>query len=770
LKLLIDNQDGRGLVDYTACVCAEGPLRIVRKLNEITYCSMTLDVVSNGMSAPLRRARVIVTSDKGPILFTGFAVSEPEQVYAGEDLRGSCFLLRIDAASDEWLLDSQATEAGGVGLEGTAGQLIRTLTQRTGVNVVDASEIASGATLGMFTPETTKPWSVNAGRAAGAGYAAYRVLGGSLELNPVGSEVHVLSATKSGLDLSSLRAEQLKPLVNDIAVSGGMEAEAYVKEIFYGDGTTQNFALSSRPFRMTSSTLVEDHFDMPTFDTQVWSVVDSGSRLDLSGVGLQMSGGDGSDGQTFIKLVDPVEVGGTLVAEAGNVRLRAGSDGVLCGFYTGGITRAECFVGFSVKGSAGLREVVALVKGVEVGTPFTFQVGHVYTFRLRMHCTDVQRVLQSYAVMVGQAVQTFGGGLVDAPMQVVFEVQDLGLASNTVAAVLYDGAVASSPARCTFALANSIQLLGSIGSITLQRDGTVWMVSTHADGTVSTRIEGAPGEGADFRIDSAGGITFFTGRVPAPGELVTVNYRAARRSIARLQSAGSVVKETAGGLPGVSAWRGKVLSPPTRSVVDCENAASALLAVATNRGAAFAGRCEAINPQESADIWPGDMLAIDTGAQQMSVIVREVEIEDGNADPEIVRYKILFANEWAKSVSMKLSSSIASDAVVPTSPTTVAGDVLANLQGLQVTSLTKSALQIDAGVIAPEGGGFEVRRRDWAFGTGVDQDLVLRSPVRSFSIPREGQQERYFVRMYDGSNPPKYSRFSSAVFTNVPME
>jgi len=51
----------------------------------------------------------------------------------------------------------------------------------------------------------------------------------------------------------------------------------------------------------------------------------------------------------------------------------------------------------------------------------------------------------------------------------------------------------------------------------------------------------------------------------------------------------------------------------------------------------------------------------------------------------------------------------------------------------------------------------------------VDQDLVLRSPVRGFSIPREAQVEHYYVRMYDGSTPPKYSRFSSAVFTDLPV-
>jgi hypothetical protein len=63
-----------------------------------------------------------------------------------------------------------------------------------------------------------------------------------------------------------------------------------------------------------------------------------------------------------------------------------------------------------------------------------------------------------------------------------------------------------------------------------------------------------------------------------------------------------------------------------------------------------------------------------------------------------------------------------------------------------------------------------VRRSDGQFGVGVDAaDLVLRSPVRSFTVPRAAQVERFYVRMYDGSSPPLYSRFSSAVFVNWPV-
>ncbi len=110
------------------------------------------------------------------------------------------------------------------------------------------------------------------------------------------------------------------------------------------------------------------------------------------------------------------------------------------------------------------------------------------------------------------------------------------------------------------------------------------------------------------------------------------------------------------------------------------------------------------------------------------------------------------------------------DAVLPQTASSAPGEVLANLQQLTISALTETALQVDAGTAPPAGGGFEVRRKDWEFGAAVDPaDLVLRSPVRGLSIPRAAQVERFYVRMYDASTPPVYSRFSSAVFVNWPV-
>jgi hypothetical protein len=379
----------------------------------------------------------------------------------------------------------------------------------------------------------------------------------------------------------------------------------------------------------------------------------------------------------------------------------------------------------------------------------------------------MQRVLQTYYARVDGVIQAFGGGLVASPMALVFDLQDLGNAANIPATVLYDGAVTSSPARCTFVAVDSVELTGSMGFCTVTQTGSAWVVSTLPGGATETRLIGVAGEGVDCRISTAGIVTFFAGRIPVAGELVTALYRTRDRAVARLQDAASVATEAAGGMPGTARWLGKVLKPLARCGADCESAAQAVLSFASSRAAAIAGSYEAINP--TADVWPGDVLSITANSQTLNVVVRQVTIANGNAVPELLTYRIAFANDWAEGLGMTLSEVIAPDSYLPPTALSAPGAVLADLQQLAVVTASGTALQLDAGTDPPTSGGFEVRLRDWDFGPGVDQNLVLRSPVRSFSIPRSAQVERYYVRMYDASTPPLYSRLSSAVFTDLPV-
>jgi len=795
MKITIDNLDGLEPQDYTYAVPANAKggssLTVQRGLNVPTRCSVEIVVGAEGLAVPARHARVVVTSKSGATLFTGYVATEPVREYVSETTAGITYRARVTAVSDEWLLDklgSGAGERSPVLLPLNARSLLTTLTERVQVGGSTGISVASGGAavpMGAFAVRATAPWSENAGAAAGAAYTGYRALGGVVTLTPAASVTHALSDADGTLNIAELTTAAVRELANDVTVSGEVEPAAYITECFEGDGTTTVFELSQAAFRngAAARALLRDSFDEAVIDPSQWSVADPGSHFSLTSAGLTMNGGTGVDGQTTVTALDAIEMGGSIVAQLGGVKLAAASDGMLAGFYEGTSVLANCFAGFRVRQTTssdsgvpvGVTGIVPVVNGAEVGTVFAPTAGHTYTLRVRLHCVEMQRVMQRYYCRVDGVVQSFGASSgVNAPMDVVFELVDEGSASNTPATVLYDSAavggvsaIAGTPATTTFVVANAVSLFGSIASVSVTRPGSMWVVSTLPSGSLQTRLVGVAGQGLDCEATygtsagAAGRVTFFAGRVPVAGERVSVMYRGSQRAVARLEDTASVAGEAAGGAPGTCRWLGKVLQPVARSSADCESAAQAILAFATSRAAAVAGEYSCVNPAD--DIWPGDVLAVTSAGVTTSLLVRGVTVSDGAAG---LKYEIKFANdwatEWADGMGLRLSEAIAADAVLPQ---TASGAVLASLQQLAVTTLSGSVLGIDAGVSPPMGGGFEVRRVDEQFGVGVDAaDLVLRSPVRNFSIPRAAQGERFYVRMYDGSGV--YSRFSSAVFVN----
>ncbi|MBB5057241.1 hypothetical protein HDF16_001926 [Granulicella aggregans] len=794
MTLTIDNLTGLGPLDYTAAIAADTPFALTRTLNAPSILTGILHL--NAMPTPSRRARLTLTSDNGTTLFTGYIATEPAAIYAGDTTTGPVFRYKISAVSDEWLLDKQPLPYLGTTLAAPAGTALRALTARVEPGLFTTSGVAAGRAIGVFSPSSSATWSENAGTLANAAYSAYRVVAGALSFQPAGNSTHALNFDSSfdgggTASFAALNLGQVKELANDVTLSGDIEPAAYISETFAGDGVTTIFQLSEAPFRATAAaarTPVADTFDESVINPQIWSVADPGSHLTLGAGGLTLNGGNGIDGQTTLSALDPVEIAGSLLLEAGGLTLSGANQGVLCGLFNGPVSVVNCFAGYNIRNSSGTTLLTPLINGVEVGTTFTIAAGHTYTLRVRLNCPEQQRLLQTYYCMVDGIVESFGAGATPSPASLVFDILDTGTASNTPATILYDGSTAapitSTPASCIFAAVDCAQLFGSIAYIRVTRPSSAFIVSTLPSGTKQSRLIGVAGEGTDCTLDAAGKITFFAGQIPVAGETFTVTYRNRQRSVTRIQNATSVASEAAatsgtasGPVSGIARWIGKVLKPAARSTADLEAAAQALLAFATSHSAALAGTYTSINPQQTGagngDIWPGDVLALTQNGTTTSVIVRKVEIDRSPAFPELLTYKIAFANDWAEALGLTLSESIAADAILSTAPTTIAqltaGTVLPNLPQLQLTSATSTALQIDAGLTPPSGGGFEVRRRDNAFGPSIAQDLVLRSPVRSFSIPRAAQLEKYYVRMYDASTPPLYSRFSSAIFINLPI-
>ena len=147
-------------------------------------------------------------------------------------------------------------------------------------------------------------------------------------------------------------------------------------------------------------------------------------------------------------------------------------------------------------------------------------------------------------------------------------------------------------------------------------------------------------------------------------------------------------------------------------------------------------------------------------------MVRAVKLTYRASLPDVVDYEINFANDWASDLAIKTSSSVPDDAWLPAP---VSPHYLANLNGLTVVDVSGQAITIHTGTTAPAGGGFEIRRRDNCFMAATDADLVIRSSQPTMSFSRFSVCDRFYVRAFDGQNPPNYSEFSAALIFNLPL-
>jgi hypothetical protein len=231
-------------------------------------------------------------------------------------------------------------------------------------------------------------------------------------------------------------------------------------------------------------------------------------------------------------------------------------------------------------------------------------------------------------------------------------------------------------------------------------------------------------------------------------------------------------------MPATAVWMGTVTKPAARSSVDCRNAAQALVTAAASVSAAWSGRYRTSNaalaqgPGGFRDVWPGDALGLNAPSLPIAageagltaqVVIRQVSLTYTASVPDVVAYDMQFSNDWANDLSVKTSGTVPADAWLPAA---IGPTYLANLNGLTVTAVTSLAVSVQTNATPPVGGGFEVRRRDFAFQAGQDADLVLRSMVGNFDIPRATEADRFYVRMYDGAMPPNYSEFSAMVAVN----
>jgi hypothetical protein len=769
MKITIQGQN------YTAALDAARQLTIERKINEPSVCELWLSLPANGgLAAPARFQSLVVTGDDETTYFTGYIAVSPLPEYSGMSLEGPRYRIAIQAVSDEILLDQLLMPSSSGIAEKTAGTLLAALVAHTGSAALSAPTIPLNTVVGAFTPEPGASWSRSAGQAAGMVRAAYRALSGALTLSPVQTTVHPLNETDGSLSLKNLTftASVNRALANDVTVCGENEPVANVTEYFLGDGVTTEFNLAADPFFPATalSTVISELFNEPQINATVWGNAGGLGYITIGPSGLTINGGNGIDGETVLTWIDPIEMGGTLLLETVGVMLAPGSTGILAGFFASLMTASNCIAGLQATALTGTGAVTLqpIVQGSPAGSTFALNPANQYTLRVRVHCPESNRLQAVYYSFGDSGLVAAGEGGTIAPGKIQIEIQEFVNGVGATPVTVYDGAITYLPGVCFVAPASSVNLIGTMRAVNLTNLGSGWVVSTQPAGGAFTRRVGTTAEAAECHLERTGKLTFYTGSTPVAGEQIAASYRTVGRAVGRAVNSASQAALAAAGSPSVATWIGSVTRPPARCSADCRNAALVMEQAAASVSALWSGTYNGNRMSFAADVWPGDALLLNAPSTSLNaqVVVRTVKVTYSASYPDLVNYEIAFANDWADDLAIKTSTTVPANTWLPAA---IAPTMLANLDWLTVTALSGSTVTVNTGVTPPSGGGFEVRLRDFVFMPGEDPTLVLRGSETNLTFSRVSASDRFYIRMYDGSTPPNYSEFSTALFINLPL-
>jgi hypothetical protein len=776
MKLTIDNLDGFGPRDYTACIDQLHAPRVLRRLNK--PAELRLSLLANGPDfiVPVNGARLILGRTNGTDVFTGYLASAPDFEYLGWSERGPCYRYNLVVASDELLLDRKTIPERHPFVARGAGDALRQLTEDLLPGAFNTSGVQSLDPIAWYSCDRRKRWSEHAGEIALQARASYRVLSGKLTFAPAGSTVHEIDESQNNFSQDALTLQVVDERLNDLIVIGRVEPQAHVKDYFVGDGLSLRFYLSQPPFTRSNRVLLEEEYRGSSFDPTRWVVSDPAAVMTVSGGKLGVSGGTGAYGQTILRFAEKIELGGALVLQHGDVTFSSGSDGVLGGLYPGEISATGCLAGFHVRSSGSATNIQALVSGMATGPIIVAQSSHHYVLTSRFYASEVYRRRQIFHSSLHPAGSGRGGEDVPSDVRLVLEVHDIDPANPGSmvgpSTVLFDGTLAVAPGCCTYALVNAASMHCALTFTRIIRAPDAEVRSALPGQPYRTRLVGALSDGAECRVSTEPALQFFPQYVPAPNEQIVVRYRGSGQALARTTNPNDVL---ARGLDdGVRAAVRQVKSPAARTSADCENAGLALLEDSAELS--WLGEYRTWNDFLSPgtlDIFPGDLVNIKVPSRGASFkgIVREMEIEIADFQSEHSRYKLTFSGEASQSLAFEFETAplVRTSDVVPGELGSVDANLPPDLTAAEVTQVSSTSVTIDAGSPPPFGGEIEVRTSDSSWGLENDRNLLGRFATQSFSVPRLGRIQTYFLRQYDGSTPPRYSRYSAALHLDFPL-
>jgi hypothetical protein len=771
MKFTIDNNDNRGPQDYTPYLDATALPKITRKLNRAWQLTAALASADTNFVLPASGGRVILQRNDGYKLFTGYLTASPQQQPVGYGQNARAWRCLLLAQDDSWLLERNALAVRPPFAWRSVGDALRTITNDVLPGVLDTSGVQDFAEVYQYATNAQKGWSEHAQELALMVGGSYTVQDGKLTFQPLGQQNFSINENDANFLPDGFLVTNPDLLRNDVTMFGELEPELYVRNYFLGDGLTLNFGLSSEPYAATTTTLFQENYLGPGLTPTLWVLSDPNHTVSVQSGTLQLNG------PGTLRFVEQVEQAGGLRLQHGQVSFNAPSQGTVGGIYNGGVGDANCLAGFRVTPNGTNSNLQALVNGAPVGSVITTTPGHLYAFATELLANEAHRVHQGYYSSAHGPYNQRGGDAIGAGVRFVLSVHDVDPNNpGTLAApatVLYDDVQWNTPSFGTYAVVDGGSLHFDLSFTRATETAAAEVRSMKTGASFRTRLTGALADGGECYVTSSGNLHFYPPYPPDPSEQIVAAYRSSGRAIARVQDTNSISSHQRGADNGQRSCVKRLKLPAAPSAVDCENAALAALDDTTQP--AWVGSYDVVSDLlPASEVTPGMLVQVTAPSwqAQFAAWVRQVEVQVLGVDEDRSQYSIQFANYAAELMTLEFNSVLLAEplATVFTVTGPSSSLYLPSLTAAQVTDIIATEITIDAGTAPPPGGGIEVRRSDGGWGAGSNGNLAGRFATQSFVLPRLSRVQDYYLRQYDTSNPPKYSRYSMLLHIDYPYE
>jgi hypothetical protein len=835
IKVYIDN--GAGPEDYTQFVMA-GTLSIEDSFNQPGTCSFSLANWSDKFIFPVQDAYVKIVSmnhDEKPI-FTGWITNEPTKNFIGISgkklsTQGQTFQIDVPCTSDEYLLNVKSIPFIPAYTNIGVGILLGKLADALAPGFFDVtSYCASGDILPYFLYDPTKAWANYAKEFADQYRYRYKMIDRKLYFQPVGDNDlgiaydEVLGGSRSFKPDTLKTSVMTVPAINDAIVIGDIEAGNNHDDYFVGDGFTSNFPLRHKAFRATTELMLSDDWSETSFDTSKWNVQDPTDAFALVGL-LNIVGGPGILGESYIATVNGVELNGSIDFQCGEIEFIDNSVGILGGLYKNAyqLDNSTCIAGFDVRpsiagvtvtpsGAAGL-QIQPTRLGVLKDVPTVTQQNHHYFLRILVNVKSYVRYVQTYRTVKRASIAgslssiIYGNAELASTADITWIIDDIDfgqIAANPYITVTPQQYRFTSQDQdvdpfAWFAPFNNQDLKITVNSTVINKppQGALSVKSLFGPsggllptlpsnlGPEKSYVLGFGTEGQVATLQDTqdtAQLQFYNITIPGVGARIRLQSWEAQAAIGRVRDKISIAETAAiAGDDGVRLQVLKNFKPLPRTSEECDAAAASII---TDRGTTqYQGTYTIEDSFFDFDDYdypiPGRFLYVNApkrGLDKQHLLISVVKTQITELFEEHMTFTLTFGSDMfltktlAKFIKQTDQIFTTKDAGKQPTPQELSEFQTAFLDDLDEARLSDwngSQVTFDVGMTPVT--GIEVRKTDFGWGQN-NQNLIGRFATQAFSLPRSSFEQVWYLRQVNGTKTSRRTKVIRVAAPIVPTQ